>query len=86
MPLPPTPTPYPQVALVKRKLAERGGDAYPLMHREAFEINYKSIFYEALAWKIRHDAMRKKRNSVMDVVGSSVRRIILTLKSPKPKP
>jgi hypothetical protein len=49
------------------------------MHREAFESNYKNIFGEALAWKIRHDAMRKKRSSILDgasnLLGSSVRRI-----------
>lgn len=66
------------MAVVKRKLAENGGGASPLMHREAFEDNYKSIFHEALSWKIRHDAMRKKGNSIMGAVGSSVRRIILT--------
>ena len=42
---------------------------------------------EALAWKIRHDAMRKKGSSLMDgassFVGTSVRRISLTL-TPNP--
>ena len=68
------------MALCKKKITEaHDGDAQPLMHREAFESNYKNIFGEALAWKIRHDAMRKKRSSILDgasnLLGSSVRRI-----------
>ena len=61
------------VALCKKKIAEGDGDVQPLMHREAFESNYKNIFGEALAWKIRHDAMRKKGSSLMDGASKMVR-------------
>ena len=64
------------VALCKKKIAESNGDdVSPLLHREAFEDNYKNIFGEALAYKIRHDAMRKKGTSLSQFVGKSVRRI-----------
>ena len=63
------------VALCKKKIAEGNGDVQHLMHREAFESHYKNIFGEALAWKIRHDAMRKKGSSLMDGIGGTVRRI-----------
>ena len=53
------------VTLCKERMAARAvnGDALPFLHREAFEDNYKDIFYVALAFKIRLDAMKKKRSS-----------------------
>ena len=63
------------MALCKKKIAEGDGDHSPLLHREAFESNYKNIFGEALAWKIRHDAMRKKGSSLMDGASKMVRGI-----------
>ena len=55
------------VALCKKKMGESSanGEVQRLLHREAFEDNYKNIFGEALAYKIRHDAMKKKRFSMM---------------------
>jgi hypothetical protein len=35
------------VALCKKRIAETNGDGSPLMHREAFEANYKNIFSAA---------------------------------------
>ena len=53
------------VALCKERMAARAvnGDVLPFLHREAFEDNYKDIFYVALAFKIRLNAMKKKRSS-----------------------
>jgi len=53
------------VALCKKKIAEKEKDAPPLLHREAFESHYKNIFGEALAWKIRHDAMGRKGGGLL---------------------
>ena len=58
------------VALCKKKIAEGNGDVQHLMHREAFESHYKNIFGEALAWKIRHDAMRKKGGGLLGRLSS----------------
>ena len=35
------------VALCKKKIADANGDGSPMMHREAFEANYKNIFSAA---------------------------------------
>ena len=35
------------VALCKKKIADANGNDSPLMHREAFEANYKNIFSAA---------------------------------------
>ena len=35
------------VALCKKRIAETNGDGSPMMHREAFEANYKNIFSAA---------------------------------------
>ena len=40
------------VALCKKKIAEANGDDSPVMHREAFESNYKNIFGAAASQKI----------------------------------
>ena len=40
------------VALCKKKIAETNGGDSPVMHREAFESNYKNIFSAAASQKI----------------------------------